>query len=530
MFRDLRDSKSFPALVFVGLLVAVESGILFAASLTRPSDITAQHGASASRRADDRTDSQRVDTFMIENLRRMGVPGAVVAVVRDDRILHAAGYGRGSDGSPVRSDTPMPIASLTKSFTAAAIMTLVEDGTLALDAPVLTYLPDFELADPRGAGITIRQLLNQSSGLAPRSLPPRPAVLPGSLADQIGWLRGATLVSEPGAAFNYCNDNYNVLALIIERVSKVPFAQFLHDRLFVPLDMEKSHLYLTTGEAMPGIAVGQLLVYGIPIVRRMQNEFMGGGGGMVSTADDLARWLVFQNTGGRTQAGQARLSPTSITAMHTPSVAGSRYGFGWEQESLPDGTIAIEHSGKAPPYVAHQQLVPGGYAYAIVLNGSHSFNAEAASFIMGMHELVAGRTPTIGPPFTFVGVSFGSIADHVVAILTVLSLAIGVVGTVRARAWAARRATRTTWLTIVRCLPYAIVALVPAVLPWLLSVMNRGTAVPWDVIFSVWPPLPIMVAVSAAAGGAVVALRSIHVWRLHAGGAHGSPAEREAAR
>jgi len=104
---------------------------------------------------------------------------------------------------------------------------------------------------------------------------------------------------------------------------------------------------------------------------------------------------------------------------------------------------------EATPCLAHQQLVPGGYAYAIVLNASHSFNAEA-SFSMGLHELIAGRTPTIGPPFTFFGVSFGSIADHVVALLTVLSLTIGVVGTVRARAWAAHRASRTTWVTVVR--------------------------------------------------------------------------------
>jgi len=528
MFRNLRRWKSFPAVVFLALLVAAESGLLLAASVMRPFDITVQPGASSSRAADDRTDSRRVNAFMIENLRRMGVSGALVAVVRDGRVLHTAGYGRGSDASAVAPDTPMPIASLTKSFTAAAIMTLVEDGTLVLDAPVLTYLPEFELADARGARITIRQLLNQSSGLAPRSLPPRPAVLPSSFADRLAWLRKATLVNDPGAAFNYCNDNYNVLAFVIERVSKVPFAQFLHDRLFAPLGMQNSHLYLTTGEPMPGVVAGTSLVYGIPIGQRMPNEFMAGAGGMVSTADDLARWLVFQNTGGQTQTGRARLSPASIATMHTPSVPGSRYGFGWEQESLPDGTVAIEHSGKAPPYVAHQQLVPGGYAYAIVLNGSHSFNAEAASFIMGLHELVVGRTPTIGPPYTFFGVSFGSIADHIVAILTVLSLTIGVVGTVRARAWAARRVSRNAWVTIVRCLPYAIVAVVPAVFPWLLSVMNRGAAVPWDVILFVWPPLPIFVVVSAVAGGAVVVLRSIHAWR-YAGATHRAPMEREAA-
>jgi CubicO group peptidase (beta-lactamase class C family) len=515
MFRGLSSGKYFPALVFLALLIAVESAISIAAAVSRPADIPAQPGALQSRAADDHTDSGQVDHFMIENMRRMHMPAAMVAIVRDDRILYTAGYGRRSDGSPVTPDTPMPIASLTKSFTAAAIMLLVEDGTLALDAPVRQYLPEFELADSRSVRITIRQLLNQSSGLAPRSLPPLPAVLPRSLAGQVSWLRAATLVSEPGTAFNYSNDNYNVLALVVERVSRIPFAQFLQDRLFGPLGMQNSHWYLTTGEPMPGVALGHMLVYGIPIARPMKNELMGGGGGMVSTANDLARWLVFQNTGGQTQSGQALLSPGSIAAMHASTVPGSNYGFGWKRESLPDGTININHSGKAPPYVAQQRLVTGtGYAFAIVLDAFHGFNAEAASFIMGVNELVAGRTPVIRFPYTFLGMPLGLFADTVMAVLTVLSLTIGVVGAARAGRWATRRSGRNAWLTGLRCLPYIIVALVPVMLPWLLSVMNRGRAVPWDVIFSTWPPLPIFVVVSALAGGIVVVRRSILLWRL----------------
>jgi hypothetical protein len=234
---------------------------------------------------------------------------------------------------------------------------------------------------------------------------------------------------------------------------------------------------------------------------------------------------VFQNTGGRTPQGQQLLSPASLALMHTPSLAGSKYGFGWEQESLPDGTTAIEHSGKAPPYVAHQQLVADGYAYSLVLNASHSFNAEPASFVMGLHELIMGRTPTIGPPFVFFGVSFGAIADHAVALLTIVSLTIGVVGATRARAWAARRAGRTAWATIVRCLPYAMVALAPAIFPFMLSVINRGARVPWDVILAVWPPLPILVVVSALAGTAIVVLRSLFVWQQRARATDGAPRE-----
>jgi hypothetical protein len=341
-------------------------------------------------------------------------------------------------------------------------------------------------------------------------------------------MRGATLVSEPGATFNYCNDNYNVLAFVVERVSKLPFAEFLRTRLFDPLNLRDTRFYLTTRDQMAGVSVGQLLVCGVPLAQRMRAEFLAGGGGIVSTATDLARWLMFQNTRRRTAADDALLSAASLATMHTPAVAGSRYGFGWERETLRDGTTVIEHSGKAPPYVAHQQLLPDGYAYAIVLNASHSFNAEAASFVTGMHELVAGRTPTVGPPFAFFGVSFGALADHTLALMTVLSLTIGVVGSMRASAWAARRRNRRTTLTIMRCLPYAALALIPAVFPWLLSVINRGAPVPWDVILSVWPPLPIFVVVSSVAGAAVAGARAICLWQWHRGSARGVASTREA--
>lgn len=106
-----------------------------------------------------------------------------------------------------------------------------------------------------------------------------------------------------------------------------------------------------------------------------------------------------------------------------------------------------------------------------------------------------------------------------------MSLTIGIVGTVRARAWASRRASRATGATIVRCLPYAVAALVPAFLPLLLRIINRGAPVPWDVIVSVWPPLPILVVVSALAGAAIVICRSRFLWRPPAGATHGAASE-----
>jgi CubicO group peptidase (beta-lactamase class C family) len=440
----------------------------------------------------------------------MGVPAAGVAVVHHGQIVHVAGYGTRSDGQPVMPDTVMPIASLTKSFTAVAIMLLAEQRAIDLDAPVRERLPAFALADPRGARITIRQLLEQTSGLAPRSLPPEPALRPATLDDRLRWLRNATLVSEPGTAYNYCNDNYNVLAALIERLSGEPFASFMASRVFRPLGMNDTRVELSVREPLAGVASARMLVYGLPITRAMQDEFMGGGGGILSTARDLARWLVFQSTGASPE-GAALLSPASLERMHTPSGPNGGYAFGWIRETAPDGTVSFNHSGKAPPFASHERLFPAtGYAYALVLDGFHSFNAEAASFVTGLNALLNAKEPAIGAPYVLLGLPFGALADHVMAMLTVLALTAGLVGVLRAQRWAQRRATGSVAIALLRCSPYALAVLLPLALPVLLSVVNRGATVPWSVIFSAWPPLPILIVVGAAASAAVLAARAAH--------------------
>lgn len=505
----LRDRWFFPVLVFIALAIVVEAGLEVGARALRPAEIPV-HSASGSPSASDSLDPARVDAFMTENLRRMGVPAASVAVVHRGQIVHAAGYGTRSDGQPVTTDTVMPIASLSKSFTALAIVMLAEQGAIDLDAPVHEVLPEFTLADPRAARITLRQLLEQTSGLAPRSLPPEPALRPASFDDRVRWLRDATLVSEPGAAYNYCNDNYNVLAAVIERVSGVSFASFMESRVFRPLGMNDTRVEISPREPLAGVASARMLVYGLPVTRVMQNEFMGGGGGILSTAHDLARWLVVQSTGA-TPEGAALLSPASLERMHTPSGPNSGYAFGWIRETAPDGSVSFHHSGKAPPFVSHQRLFPAtGYAYAFVLDGFHGFNAEAASFIAGLNALLNSQQPAIGAPYVLLGLPFGALADHIMALFTVLALTVGVVGVLRARRWAQRRATGNVAITLLRCVPYALAVLLPFALPMLLSVVNRGAAVPWSVIFAAWPPLPILIVVAALASGAVLAARGAH--------------------
>jgi CubicO group peptidase (beta-lactamase class C family) len=277
--------------------------------------------------------------------------------------------------------------------------------------------------------------------------------------------------------------------------------------------MRSSRVFITLGKPLPSVTAGHTLTFGVPIAREIPGGMGSGGGGAVSSADDLAHWLVFQSTGGVNAAGERVLSAASVAAMHTPSFPGSDYGFGWNQAVLADGTSFVHHSGRFPNFAAHERLFPrSGYAFALVLNGMHPFNAEAASFIAGLTAIVRGDPARIGPPFVILGWPWALIADAAVALAIVLLASIGVFGALRSRAWADRRRDDSRWLIALRLLPYAVMSFVVAASPWLMSTMNRGQPVPLRLIFAQWPPLGIVFMTSMVAGAAVIAFRCVRLW------------------
>lgn len=115
-------------------------------------------------------DRQAVDDLVTEQLAATGAPGVAIAITHGNQVF-TRGYGNAGDDRPITADTQFRIASLSKSFTATAVLQLVTRGQVDLDEPVTTYLPEFSPDDPRGAEITVRQLLNQTSGLTDQSFP-----------------------------------------------------------------------------------------------------------------------------------------------------------------------------------------------------------------------------------------------------------------------------------------------------------------------------------------------------------------------
>lgn len=486
--------------VFLALLVPAEAVIALVAWNRRPSVVSVVRGVTSKKGPSTTVDSDDVDRFVQETLRRSGIPGAVLAIVKGDQVLHTAGYGRNADGSPVTPDTVMAIASLSKSFTAAAVMQLVAQGAVSLDDPVRQHLPEFRPVDPRAGRMTVRQLLNHSSGLTFESLPGAKvrgrSPLHRSLEERVAWLSGATLRSEPGTQTTYDNFGYEMLARLVEHASGKPFGDYLRDSVFIPLGMHASRSFLTTRDAVT-VPTGHMMVFGFPVQWQMPADLVAGAGGIASSANDMARWLTFHTTNGRTADGSRLMPPEIVAAMHAASVPGSDYGFGWRQGQLADGTTYYHHSGRIVSYAAHEAVYPTRrIAYAFVTNGLDPIPAGAAALVAGLTAIATDSPPTPA--------GYGAaVLDHLVVVATILALTTGIVGVARSGEWARRRATGPLFRAIVRCLPYA--AIVGAVL------LVRLVTVPWNVWWETWPPFAVAYPVVATAAASIVVARAVRL-------------------
>ncbi|TNM28409.1 serine hydrolase domain-containing protein [Streptomyces sedi] len=456
-------------------------------------------------------DAASVDAHVRDYLDDTGLPGAVVAVTSGERVVRAAGYGHTAGGRPLTARTPVPVASLSKSMTAWAVLRLAADGRIALDEPVADQLPEFAMADPRAEEITVRQLLHQTSGMADSTHPDLVLPQPDSLAEAVAALRDARLADDPGTAWHYHNTHYAVAARLVEVVSGEPFADYLADAVLRPLGMEDSVTVDSTAE-MPEGARGHVRAYGRLFERDHPRWFTGGAFGVVTTADDLGDWLVAQHTLGVSADGRRVLPEAEARLAHTPP-EGRDYAMGWSVSPEGERPVKLRHTGQLLTHNAIQILLPErGVGIAVATNTGMVSGDDAVALADGLVDLAEGRAPGDHRPFTLT-------ADWVLAALTVLAIGLGGWGARRARRWARRAADRPRW----RSAPGLLWPLAPlALLFWLpelcgLAMGRRGT---FGQVVYVWPALVIWTAAGAAASAAVLLARcgalaapSVRRWR-----------------
>jgi CubicO group peptidase (beta-lactamase class C family) len=207
--------------------------------------ITQAPAAASDEQGADAPDFAAIDRYVEKEMEATRLPGLALAIVKDDRIVHMRGFGEADfSGHAVTPQTPFVIGSTAKSFTALAIMQLVEEGKVELDAPVRRYIPWFTLADEEASSrITVRHLLSQTSGL-PTEIGTvyllREDLTSEALEKEVRALKTMELERPPGSSFEYNNMNYSVLGLIVQEVSGKSYERYIEEHIFVPLKMENS--------------------------------------------------------------------------------------------------------------------------------------------------------------------------------------------------------------------------------------------------------------------------------------------------
>src|SRR4051794_2393267 len=302
-------------------------------------------------------DAAAIDAVVREYRHATGLPGVAVAVTHGTTVVRAAGYGHTPDGRPITDHTAMAVGSVSKSVTALAVMRLVEAGRVRLDGPVHSYLPEFTMADPRAASITVRQLLDQTSGMSDTTFRSFSGPEVHTLREAVARMRTARLAAAPGTRWEYHNPNFQVAARLVEVVSGEPFDGYLRRHVFAPVGMRDSRTVDTAAD-LPASARGHVEMLGVPVAVPEPTAFGNGSGGVLSSARDLAAWLVAQNNQGRGPDGTPIATPESISATHTPSTVSGHYGLGWFVTTTGGGAPLVEHGGDLFTATAYQGLLP----------------------------------------------------------------------------------------------------------------------------------------------------------------------------
>lgn len=307
-----------------------------------------------------------VDPVVLQEIGAQGLPGMTIAVARNGAILYSQGYGYADLGTCAQmpANAEMQIGSVTKQFTAAAVLQLYSAGTLDIDKPLINYLPSYAF-DPR---ITLRMLLNQTSGLQDYLYFPELAQYangdPASVA--LNAIVQKTLNFTPGAAFEYSNSNYFILGSVIEAMTPGTYADYLASHIFIPAGLSNTFYQRPSQSASPY----EPSATGPKPGRITDSSVYFAAGALWSNVQDLSAWdaALFGST--------AVVSQSSRTLMLTPpavpefqSSIPSIYGMGLVQGGTLAGHPFVWHDGQTISYTSFNGVfTDDGFSIAILTN------------------------------------------------------------------------------------------------------------------------------------------------------------------
>jgi CubicO group peptidase (beta-lactamase class C family) len=360
-----------------------------------------------------------LDTFVAQVMKAFDVPGLSVAIVKDGKVVVAKGYGvrKLGDPAPVDGKTRFGIASNTKVFTATALGLLVEEGKLRWDAPVVQYLPGFQMWDPYVTReITVRDLLVHRSGLGlgagdllwwPASTYDRKEI-----ARRLRFIRPATSFR---SAYAYDNVLYLIAGEVIEAVSGRSWEDFVAERILKKVGMTGSNVRHSDATGSGNVAVPHAEIDGtVRPIKPFDSDNTNPAGGVNSSAEDMAKWVMVQLNEGALPDGTRLFSertsrelmtivtPLSVPASYPPEMAGLRmnfhgYALGLDVRDF-RGRKMVTHTGGLPGYVSMVSMIPEAKLGVVVLTNQESGEAfDAISYHVLDCYLGFPATDWLGP-------------------------------------------------------------------------------------------------------------------------------------
>jgi CubicO group peptidase (beta-lactamase class C family) len=339
-------------------------------------------------------DTAAINAIVQDALKVWEVPGVAVAIVRDDAVIYLKGHGVKdlNTGQPVTPDTVFPLASCTKAFTTTAMAMLVDEGKMAWDDPVRKHVPFFRLSDPLAdRDVTLRDLVCHRTGVAGHDLLWYRA--PWSAEERVRRIGLVKLDRPFRSAFQYQSIMFTAAGLAVGSASRSSWADFVRERIFIPLGMTNASLTTPEAEKSPDRASphrkngqGQL-----EVICWYSIDAPDAAGSINASARDLTRWLRFQ-LGDGTFEGRRLVSAANLAETHTPQfvlrMEGSNrslhpetnqmsYGLAWVIQDY-RGQLLVSHAGAIDGFRAHITLVPKARLGIALLNNLHETRMNLA--------------------------------------------------------------------------------------------------------------------------------------------------------
>ncbi|MCO5950077.1 serine hydrolase [Mucilaginibacter flavidus] len=336
-----------------------------------------------------------VDRLVERALKSFNVPGIAVAIVKDDKVVYAKGYGVRSlnTGKKVDENTLFGIASNSKAFTVAAIGILSDEGKLKLDDKVTDYIPEFKMYDPYvTAEFTIRDLLTHRSGLGlgAGDLMDFPDSTDFTMKDVIHNLRYLKPASSFRSKYDYDNQLYKLAGEVIARVSGISWEEFIETRIMKPLGMTGSSAAYQRIKDYSNVVDAHSPVDGkVVVIPRYLSTTGNAAGGIYSSVTDLSKWVIMQMNNGKYGDGKQLFSQAIHWQMWSPQTIipvgqspyynthFAAYGLGWGLADV-KGYKQVSHTGGIDGMVTQVMLLPELKLGIIVLTNQASGAAFTA--------------------------------------------------------------------------------------------------------------------------------------------------------